>query len=139
MLRLCIAASVLTTCTFAGGFTFVVGSPDAFIFRTQGCNEPAKAQIFATAVGRPRGYRQTAELKVTPASKPGVYTIFPNGSPGDPWVVVLTGTCGKERAGAVIPLGPKGFVRESSKFFPRPPTDAEIDATLKPVVVRGMP
>ena len=46
-------------------------------------------------------------------------------------MVSLRGTCAGESAGAIIPMGPKGFIRESSKFFPRPATDAEIDASLK--------
>jgi hypothetical protein len=141
MLRLGIAAFVLAALAFAEGFTFTIGSPvasqdyvfksAAFVFRTEGCAEPAKAQIGGTAEGIVKGTRRSIALKVTPASKPGVYGIYQNWPAEGEWVVSLRGTCGGESAGALIPLGPKGFIRESSKFFPRPATDAEIDASLK--------
>ena len=40
-------------------------------------------------------------------------------------------------AGAIVPIGPKGFIRESSKFFPRPATDAEIETSLKALAQGG--
>jgi len=43
----------------------------------------------------------------------------------------LTLPCHEANAGAIVPIGPKGFVRESSKFFPRPATNVEIEASLK--------
>jgi hypothetical protein len=46
----------------------------------------------------------------------------------------LKGACDAEIAGAIVPIGPKGFIRESSKLFPRPATSAEIDASLKTLV-----
>ena len=36
------------------------------------------------------------------------------------WVVSLKGACAGESAGAIVPFGPKGIIRESAKFFPRP-------------------
>jgi hypothetical protein len=45
--------------------------------------------------------------------------------------VILKGSCGGAAAGAIVPIGPNGFVRESSKFFPHPATDKEIDTALK--------
>ena len=47
--------------------------------------------------------------------------------------VNLKGTCADASAGAIVPIGPKGFVRESSKFFPRPATNAEIETSLKEI------
>jgi|SRR5580658_10971364 hypothetical protein len=141
MLRLGIAAFALGALAFAEGFTFTIGNPvasqnyafktAAFVFRTEGCAEPAKAQIGGSAEGIVRGARRSITLKVTPASKPGVYGIYQNWPAEGEWVVNLRGTCAGESAGAIVPLGPKGFIRESSKFFPRSATDAEIDASLK--------
>jgi hypothetical protein len=48
--------------------------------------------------------------------------------------VDLKGTCASASAGAVVPIGPKGFIRESSKFFPRAATDAEVETSLKALV-----
>jgi hypothetical protein len=47
------------------------------------------------------------------------------------WVVKLTGTCKSAKAGVVVPFGPKGFLRESSKFFSRAASEAEVEASLK--------
>ena len=106
-----------------------VSKTAAFVFRTAGCPDPDKAQISATAEGVADGRRQNLVLRVTP-SKPGVYAVFQQWNSGR-WVVVLKGSCGPRQAGAVIPVGPHGFVREDSKFFTHPATAAEIDAALK--------
>jgi hypothetical protein len=45
--------------------------------------------------------------------------------------VNLKGACGAANAGALVPIGANGFVREASKFFTRPATAAEIEAALK--------
>ena len=60
MLRLGIAACAVGA-LFAEGFSFTIGSPvasqdfqmksAAFVFRTEGCAEPAKSQITGTAEG----------------------------------------------------------------------------------------
>ena len=125
----------------ADGFTFTIGSPvaaqevqaktAAFVFRTQGCAEPAKSQITATAEGMVHGNRRSVSLHVAALQRPGVYAIFQTWDNQGRWVVVLQGVCDKETAGAIVPIGPKGFIRESSKFLARPATAAEVDASLK--------
>jgi hypothetical protein len=146
MFRLGVAAFTLAALALAAGFTFTIGSPvasqdfrfktAAFALRTEGCADPAKAQISATAEGIVKGARRSVVLRVMPASKPSVYAVDQNWPPEGQWVVNLRGTCAGESAGAIVPFGPKGFIRESSKFFPRPATDAEIDAALK-VLAQG--
>jgi hypothetical protein len=126
---------------FAQGFTFSIGSPvaaqdfvaktAAFAFRTEGCSDPSKAQISGTAEGLVKGARRSMALKLGPLSTPGVYAVYQNWPAGGAWVVNLKGTCVGANAGALIPIGSKGFIRESSKFFPRPATDAEIETSLK--------
>jgi len=69
-------------------------------------------------------------LKIVSSSKPGVYAVFQQWDAGR-WIVILKGSCGTVQAGAVIPVGARGFVREASKFFTHPATAAEIDAALK--------
>jgi len=141
MLRLGIAASAALAVVLAEGFTFTIGSPvasqefhmkaAAFVFRTAGCADPAKAQISGTAEGLVKGARRSVALKVVAGARPGLYAVFQNWHPEGDWLVNLKGTCANESAGAVVPIGPKGFIRESSKFFPRPATDTEIETSLK--------
>jgi hypothetical protein len=144
MLRFVVATAVLPALAMAGGFTFTIGSPvaaqepvaktAAFVFRTEGCVDPTKSQITATAEGSVRGARRSVVLKVAAMQKPGVYAIYQTWGSEGRWIVVLKGVCENEAAGAIVPIGSKGFVRESSKFFPRPATVAEIDASLKTLV-----
>jgi hypothetical protein len=147
MLRLGIAACAAAAFVLAEGFTFSVGSPVAsqdyrakgapFVFRTQGCAEPAKPQITGTAEGLVKGVRQSVPLKVMAMTKAGVYAVYQNWRAEGEWIVNLKGTCADASAGAIIPIGPKGFIRESSKFFPRAATNAEIDASLKEIAKGG--
>jgi hypothetical protein len=141
MFRLTLVALTIVGLALAEGFTFAIGNPvasqdfrfksAAFALRIEGCADPAKAQITGTAEGILNGARRSVVLKVTPASKPGVYAVEQQWPAEGQWVVSLRGACAGENAGAIIPFGPKGFIRESSKFFPRPATEAEIEASLK--------
>jgi hypothetical protein len=141
MWRLGIAASAVAAIVLAEGFTFNIASPvaaqdfhakmAAFVFRTQGCAEPAKAEISGRAEGIVKGERRSVALKIVPMGKPGVYAVNHEWPAEGDWLVNLKGTCGDANAGAIVPVGAKGFIRESSKFFPRPATDAEVDAALK--------
>jgi hypothetical protein len=145
MLRFAVFA--VAAVAFGQGFTFSVGnavaSQDfrlktaAFAFRTEGCADPSKAQISGTAEGLVNGARRSQILHVMAASKPGVYAVDQNWPPGGVWVVNLRGTCAGENAGAIVPIGPKGVIRESAKFFPRPATASEVDAALKTLAQGG--
>ena len=147
MFRLGIVACAVASLAMAEGFTFTIASPvasqdymsktAAFVFRTEGCADPAKSQIGGTAEGRVKGARRSVPLKVQAMSKPGVYAVYQTWSAEGAWLVNLKGTCADASAGAVIPIGPTGFIRESSKFFPRPATDAEIEKSLKALTERG--
>jgi hypothetical protein len=139
--RVGIASFVLAALAFAEGLTFTIGSPVAaqdfhvkaavFVFRADGCADPAKLQVGGAAEGLVRGARQSVVLKIVATSKPGVYAIYQTWPPEGAWVVSLKGTCAGSSAGAIIPVGPKGFVRESSKFFDHAPAAAEVEASLK--------
>ena len=147
MFRLGMAFCAVASLALAEGFTFTIASPvasqdfrsktAAFVFRTEGCADPAKSQISGTAEGIVKGARRSVPLKVDAMSRPGVYAVYQTWSAEGEWVVNLKGTCTSENAGSVIPIGPKGFVRESSKFFPRPATAAEIEAALKALTHGG--
>jgi hypothetical protein len=147
MLRLAMVVSVVAAAVLAEGFTFTIGNPvasqdfrakgAAFVFRTEGCADPAKSQISATAEGLLKGERKSLTLQVMALPKPGIYAVFQGWPAEGDWVVNLKGTCADAKAGALVPIGPKGFIREASKFFPRPATDAEIETSLKALSQRG--
>jgi hypothetical protein len=133
--------SVLATLGIAQTFTFTIGSPvasqdgrskmSAFVFRTEGCADVTKAQVGATAEGLVQGARKSVALKLAAMSTPGVYAVYPTWPAEGNWVVSLHGTCAGATAGALIPIGPNGFIRASSKVLTRPATAVEIDAALQ--------
>jgi hypothetical protein len=102
-----------------------------FAVRAEGCADPSKAQISGTAEAMVNGARQSIPLRLAPAAAPGVYVVSHDLPVQGPWVANLSGVCGGAKAGALVPIGPTGFLRESSKFFPRSATEAEIRASLK--------
>ena len=147
MLRIAILTLVVAMPAAAQGFTFTIGSPVAsqdfqfkvasFVFRTEGCADPGKAQISATAEGIVKGERRSVALKVLSGTKPGIYAVNQTWPAEGKWAVNLKGTCANLSAGAIVPMGPNGFIRESSKFFPRPATDGEIETSLKALTEGG--
>jgi hypothetical protein len=147
MLRLAMIVSVVAAVVLAEGFTFTIGNPvasqdfrakgAAFVLREEGCADPAKSQISATAEGLLKGERKSLTLQVMAMPKPGIYAVYQGWPAEGDWIVNLKGTCADAKAGALVPIGPKGFIREALKFFPRPATDAEIETSLKALSERG--
>ena len=141
MWRLIFAAWLVPAVALAETFTFTLGSPvasqdfrfktAAFVFRTEGCVDPAKSQVGGTAEGLVKGARTSVALKVAAASTPGVYGVYQTWPTEGDWVVNLKGTCDGAVAGALIPIGPAGFIRASSQFFPRPASEQEINTALQ--------
>jgi hypothetical protein len=151
----CLILIALSPSAFGADFMLAIGSPVAaslpatqgketvrvskvakdalFAVRTEGCADPATARIEATAEGVVNGARQSAAVKLVPAAAPGVYVISRDWPDQGAWVVTLSGECAGAKAGALVPIGPGGFIRESSKFFPRFTTKAELEATLKSI------
>lgn len=146
-MRFGILACAASALAFAEGFTFTIGSPvaagdfhvkgAAFVFRIEGCADAAKAQIGASAEGLVKGARQSVALKVMVTSRPGVYAIYRSWPAAGEWVVSLKGTCAHAGAGAIVPIGPKGVLRDSARFYSRPATDAEIETSLKALAQGG--
>jgi len=136
----CYLTLIFAALTFAQDFRFEVGGPVAaqdfrfksapFVFRTTGCVDPGGSVVTAKAEGLVDGARQSMALKVMPSSKPGVYGVIPQWSAGR-WAVILQGTCGHTQAGAIIPVGASGFVRDASKFLTHAATPIEIETVLK--------
>ena len=146
MVRLIFVTCALAALALAEGFSFEIGSPvasqdfrtktSAFVFRTQACADPANSHIEGSAEGLVKGIRRSVVLKVTALNRPGVYAVEQNWPMEGAWVVNLKGTCANANAGAVVPIGPHGFLRESSKFFQRAASPAEIDASLKALTAK---
>jgi hypothetical protein len=134
---------IFLAAVFAGAadFTIEIGPPVAsreyvsktadFVFRTEGCFDPAKVQVSAAAEGRINGERRSVALMPRALTTPGVYAVFHTWGPDGNWVIRLKATCGDTTAGALVPMNAHGFIRESAKFFPRAATDAETDTALK--------
>jgi hypothetical protein len=136
-----IVTSAVAALALGQGFTFTIGSPvaardsrsklAAFVFRIEGCAEPAAAQVGGTAEGLVEGARKSTALKLVAMSTPGVYAVYPSWPAEGDWIVSLNGTCARASAGALIPIGPGGFIRASSTFLPRAATQSEIDSALQ--------
>jgi hypothetical protein len=145
---------MLSASAFAADFTLAIGSPVAasfpgapttsdgapvqarkvnalFAVRTENCADPANALVNATEESVVNGVRQSAAIRLVAGSGPGVYLVPGGRQTQGVWVVRLLASCGSARAGALVPIGPGGFMRESSKFFSRLVTEGEIDALLK--------
>ena len=147
MFRLVMVVSVVAAAALSEGFTFTIGNPvasqdfrakgSAFVFRTENCADTAKVEVSATAEGFLNGERKSLPLQVMAMPRPGIYAVFQGWPAGGDWVVNLKGTCADAKAGALVPIGPKGFIRESSKVYPRPATDKEIEASLRALKQRG--
>jgi hypothetical protein len=146
MVRLIFVTCALAALALADGFSFEIGSPgasedfrtktSAFVFRTQGCADPAKSRIEGSAEGLVNGLRRSVVLKVTALTRPGVYAVEQNWPMEGAWVVTLKSICANANAGAIVPIGPHGFLRESSKFFQCAASPAEIDASLKELTAK---
>ncbi len=101
------------------------------VARPEGCAEPAKARFEGTAEGLVNGARRSVPLRLLPLETPGVVAVLQEWPNEGIWVVKLTATCQASKAGAVVPFDQKRFLRESSKFFSRAASDAEVEASLK--------
>jgi hypothetical protein len=142
MVRLAnVVYAALVFALITDGFAFTIGGPvaaqdfrvkgAAFVFRTERCAEPARPEISATAEGLLKRERRSVALQLVTTSKPGIYAVVQNWPSEGDWVVNLRGTCAAATAGAIVPIARNGFVRDASKFFSRPATEAEIRDALE--------
>ena len=122
--------------------SIVIGSPVAaqsslakravLAFRTKGCADVGKLEVEGKAEGLVNGQRRTIPLtKIAAMPTAGVYAVYPEWTAEGTWLVSLSARCAGATAFALVPVGPKGFSREASKFPTRPPSESEIDAVLK--------
>ena len=104
----------------------------AFVFRTMGCADNAKAEVSATAEGKVDGQRRSVTLKVhTAQAAHNVFGIFKEWPSQGVWVVSVNARCAGRTAGALVSTDEKGIVRDSSRALDHPATETEIQAALK--------
>jgi hypothetical protein len=140
--------AVISLCAVAamGGTTFrlEVGPPVAaggekkglaFAVRALACNDLPGVRLTGTVEGVSADRRQSLQVRVIPYPTPGVFGIGQDWPPGV-WVVNLTATCQNPAAtaAAIVPIGEKGFLRESTKTFDHAASGAEIDKALKALI-----
>ena len=138
---LTVMALAIASAAVAGTFTFELASPVAaqdfrfktapFVFRTAGCGAGVRPDLSASAEGIVQGMRQSKPLQIVESTvKPGVFGI-PQPLGIGKWVIVLKGTCGAVQAGAIVPVGVAGFMRDAVRITNRYPSSAEIDTSLR--------
>jgi hypothetical protein len=150
MVKTTFIALALTIPVWSADFSLAIGNPVAvavpgglvkkdigMAVRAENCVDPAKAQITGTAEGVVNGARRSVPLRLAPTAAAGAFAVSHDWPQEGVWVVSLTGHCGGSTASAVVPMGPNGFLRESSRFFPRAATAAEVDAVLKTLAGGG--
>jgi len=139
------ALALMASSAWAKDFSLTIGNPVAVALpdgvvkkkdagmavRVEYCANVASAQVTATAEGIVNGARRSVPVRLVAATTPGAFAVSHDWPWEGAWVVHLTGHCGASTASAVVPFGPNGFIRESSKFFPRAATAAEVEAVLK--------
>jgi hypothetical protein len=137
--------AVITLCATAamGGPTFrlEIGPPVAaggdkkglaFAVRALACSDLQGVRLTGTVEGLAQDRRQSLPARVILYPTPGVFGIA-NDWPAGVWVVSVTATCQSPAAtaAAIVPIGEKGFLRESTKTLDRAASAAEIDKALK--------
>jgi hypothetical protein len=148
--RLAAFAVTLLSGACAADFSLAIGNPVAvahpngvvkkdigFAVRGENCADIAKIQVTGTAEGVVDGARRSVPLRVIAGETAGTFAISHDWPQQGAWVVNLTGHCGNFTSSAVVPMGPNGFLRESSKFFPRAATAAEVELALKTLTGGG--
>lgn len=137
LVRQAALALLLPAIAFAQGLSLTIGNSVAsqnyafksaeFMFRLNGCADPATAHVSATA----ESVGHSGTLQFFPlASQPGVYAI-PNQTSSPSWLAVIAVTCRDETTAALIPMSGQSFNRDGIQMLPHTPTKAEIDAALK--------
>jgi hypothetical protein len=139
------ALALAASSAYGKDFSLAIGNPVAVALpdgvvkkkdagmavRVENCADVANAQVTATAEGIVNGARRSVPVRLVAATTSGAFAVSHDWPWEGAWVVHLTGHCGASTASAVVPFGPNGFLRESSKFFPRAATAAEVEAVLK--------
>src|SRR5437773_12275186 len=83
--RLTVASSIAGS---AGQF-----KSSLFVFRTEGCADPAAVRVTAHGEGLVNGVRRTVVIEPAPLAQPGAYAVGNQWLAPGTWVVNLTANC----------------------------------------------
>lgn len=113
---------------WGGGFFLVVGKTSTGLrVEAQGCSDYSAAHITARAEGIVDGRRQSLPVNLTPAGKPGAYTIGRQWPAEGKWVLLLSATSGERHTYTLVNLASREFSpRMSMQAIP----PADIEAAL---------
>jgi hypothetical protein len=124
--RILITMAAVATQLLAGGFYLTLGNPDAnteakqanavLVVRADGCHEPEKATVSATATGTINGHRQSIPLKLTKLSTPGAYALSQQWPKEGKWVIELSAKEADRTTYTLVPAGPDGVDRLHAKM-----------------------
>lgn len=131
---------------WAADFSLTIGNPvaadfpatkgAAMLVRMDGCGDLAKARITGTAEGLVKGSRRSVPLRLVALPRPGIHAVNREWPAEGVWVIRLNADCLAAVAGAIVPVGPQGFLRESTKLLARSPSESEVDAALKELAAK---
>jgi hypothetical protein len=141
MKKTALALAALATQLFAGGFYLTLGNPEAnpeakkanavLVLRMDGCHEPEKATVTATATGVVDGKRQTIPLKLTKLSAPGTYALTQQWPKQGKWVLALAANdVDKRSTYTLVNAGPEGVDRLHAKMSMKTLSKADIESML---------
>lgn len=136
-----VAMAALAGQLFAGGFYLTLGNPEAnpeakkanavLVLRMDGCHEPEKATVTATATGVVYGKRQTIPLKLTKLTAPGTYALTQQWPKQGKWVLALAANdVDKRSTYTLVSAGPDGVDRLHAKSQMKLLSKADIESML---------
>jgi hypothetical protein len=138
---LLVAMTALAGQLFAGGFYITLGNPEAnaeakkanavLTLRMDGCHEPEKAVVTATATGVVDGKQQTIPLKLTKLSSPGAYALTQQWPKQGKWVIAIAADdVDKRSTHTLVTAGPDGVDRLHAKSQMKVLSKSDIAAML---------
>jgi hypothetical protein len=138
---LLVAMTALAGQLFAGGFYITLGNPEAnpeakqanavLTLRMDGCHEPEKATVTATATGVVDGKKQTLPLKLTKLSAPGSYALTQQWPKQGKWVIAINAKdIDKRDTYTLVNAGPEGVDRLHAKSQMKVLSQSDIESML---------
>ncbi len=148
-----VAATVIVTAVWAGGFYLSVDLPSsadpalknaALVIRVAGCHNPSEANLSARAEGIVDGKRQSRPVRLLAVSE-GVWALPAQKPSRGVWVLAVTGTYLEATRSALVALDADGAVatiteggakKPMAQTFSRAFSPKEVEAALVAVADR---
>jgi hypothetical protein len=133
--------ALLAAPLFAGGFYLQLGNPEAnpearklnavLVIQAAGCQDPATAEVTATAIGVVNGERRTIPLQVTKLKEAGSYALTQQWPREGKWVIdIVARNPMQQFTNTLVAAGPGGIDRLHAKYSMKAFTPAEVEALL---------